>query len=192
MPCLLLEKEWKWLAIKTHLPRMVQMKINMRSEAILREWIFLNQLACYPLRVLCALSLPVTFGSSVPLGCGRYKVAAAGVTGQVGEAGAGCDPWSLHLSPGLPATFAFRLSLLQTNLCVCGRVAWKINAPVSELVRVTVQKGNNGGNTRGAFYLTTTLVFPDRLLPSLRVWANGVSAARPSPWAEAREPAFTQ
>ena len=104
----------------------------------------------------------------------------------------GLNPWSLHLSPGLPATFAFRLSLLQTNLCVCGRVAWKINAPVSELVRVTVQKGNNGGNTRGAFYLTTTLVFPDRLLPSLHVWANGVSAARPSPWAEAREPAFTQ
>lgn len=37
MPCLLLEKEWKWLAIKTHLPRMVQMKINTRSETILRE-----------------------------------------------------------------------------------------------------------------------------------------------------------
>ena len=144
MPCLLLEKEWKWLAIKTHLPRMVQMKINMRSEAVLREWIFLNQLACYPLRVLCALSLPVTFGSSVPLGYGRCKVAAAGVMGQVGEAGAGCDPWSPHLSPVPPATFAFRLSSLQTNLCVCGRVAWKINPLCQSLSEWQCRKGITG------------------------------------------------
>ena len=73
MPCLLLEKEWKWLAIKTHLPRMVQMKINMRSEIALREWIFLNQLSCYPLRISYSLSSPVTFGSSAPRGVADVK-----------------------------------------------------------------------------------------------------------------------
>jgi hypothetical protein len=35
--CLLPEKERKWLAIKIHLSRTVQMKINKRSETKLRE-----------------------------------------------------------------------------------------------------------------------------------------------------------
>lgn len=122
-------------------------------------------------------SLPVTFGSSVPLGCGRCKVAAAGVMGQVGEAGAGNDPWSPHFSPVPPATFAFRLSSLQTNLSVA---EWHEKLiPCVRACQSDSAERNNGGNTHGAFYLTTTLVFPDRLLPSLCVWANRVSAARP-------------
>ena len=92
MPCLLLEKEWKWLAIKTHLPRMVQMKINTRSETVLREWIFLNQLSCYPPRILYSLSSAVTFCSAEPQDVANVKQRLEASWGQEDEAGARCDP----------------------------------------------------------------------------------------------------